>query len=54
MTGRLQLGEGLDRRAEWIAWAGTPGHDSYEKFHRDAFLPLIPRPGRLTVDVGCG
>ena len=54
MTGRLQLGEGLDRRAEWIAWARTPGHDSYEKFHRDAFLPLIPRPGRLTVDVGCG
>jgi len=54
MTGRLPLGEGWDRRAEQIAWARTPGHDSYERFHRDAFLPLIPRPGRLTVEVGCG
>jgi SAM-dependent methyltransferase len=54
MTGRLPLGEGWDRHAqEWIAWART-GLDSYETFHRDAFLPLIPRPGRLTVDVGCG
>jgi SAM-dependent methyltransferase len=54
MTGRLPLGEGWDRHAEeWIAWART-GLDSYETFHRDAFLPLIPGPGRLTVDVGCG
>jgi ubiquinone/menaquinone biosynthesis C-methylase UbiE len=40
--------------AEWIAWARTPGHDSYWRFHRDAFLPLVPPAGRLTVDVGCG
>jgi SAM-dependent methyltransferase len=54
MTGRLPLGEGWDRHArEWIAWART-GLDTYEAFHRDAFLPLVPRPGRLTVDVGCG
>ena len=54
MTGRLPLGEGWDRHAqEWIAWART-GLDSYETFHRDAFLRLIPRPGRLTVDIGCG
>jgi len=54
MTGRLPLGEGWDRHArEWIAWART-GLDTYETFHRDAFLPLVPRPGRLTVDVGCG
>jgi SAM-dependent methyltransferase len=38
----------------WIAWARTPGHDSYWRFHRDAFLPLVPEPGRLTLDVGCG
>ncbi len=51
----LPLGEGWDLHAhEWIAWSRTPGRDSYERFHRDAFLPLIPRPGRLTVDVGCG
>lgn len=54
MTGRLPLGEGWDRHAqEWIAWART-GLDTYETFHRDAFLPLVPPPGRLTVDVGCG
>jgi SAM-dependent methyltransferase len=54
MTGQISLGEGWDRHAqEWITWART-GLDSYETFHRDAFLTLIPRPGRLTVDVGCG
>jgi ubiquinone/menaquinone biosynthesis C-methylase UbiE len=40
--------------AQWIAWARTPGHDSYWRFHRDQFLALLPPPGRLTVDVGCG
>jgi SAM-dependent methyltransferase len=38
----------------WIAWARTPGHDSYWRFHRDAFLPLVPAPQGLTLDVGCG
>ena len=40
--------------AQWIAWARTPGHDSYWRFHRDQFLQLVPPPGRRTVDVGCG
>jgi SAM-dependent methyltransferase len=54
MTGGLPLGEGWQQHAdEWITWART-GLDSYDTFHRDAFLPLIPPPGRLTVDVGCG
>lgn len=49
------LGESWDAHPdEWIAWARAPGLDSYWTFHRDAFLPLIPAPGRLTVDVGCG
>ncbi|HEY1915385.1 MAG TPA: class I SAM-dependent methyltransferase [Streptosporangiaceae bacterium] len=39
---------------EWIAWARRPGFDSYDVFHRDLFLPLVPPPGRLTVEVGCG
>jgi SAM-dependent methyltransferase len=39
---------------DWISWARAPGHDSYWRFHRDAFLPLVPPPGRLTLDVGCG
>ena len=49
------LGEGWDAHArQWIAWARLPGRDTYEQFHRDEFLPLVPRPGRLTVDIGCG
>lgn len=38
----------------WIEWARAPGHDSYWRFHRDQFLTLVPPPGKLTVDVGCG
>jgi SAM-dependent methyltransferase len=38
----------------WIRWARTPGHDSYWRHHRDQFLPLLPPPGRCTVDIGCG
>jgi SAM-dependent methyltransferase len=40
--------------AQWIAWARAPGHDSYWRFHRDQFLRLLPAPGRLTLDIGCG
>jgi SAM-dependent methyltransferase len=40
--------------ADWIRWARAPGHDSYWRFHREAFLQLVPAPGRLTLDVGCG
>jgi SAM-dependent methyltransferase len=40
--------------ASWIAWARLPGRDSYWRFHRNAFLELVPPPGRLTLDIGCG
>jgi SAM-dependent methyltransferase len=40
--------------SRWIDWARTPGHDVYERFHRDAFLRLVPPPGRQTLDLGCG
>ena len=40
--------------SEWIAWARKAGHDSYWRFHRDQFLSLLPAPGRLTLDIGCG
>jgi SAM-dependent methyltransferase len=40
--------------ANWVEWARRAGHDSYGKFHRDAFLALLPPPGRRTLDVGCG
>lgn len=39
---------------QWIAWAREPGHDSYWTFNRDAFLELVPPPGRRTLDLGCG
>ncbi|KGM32990.1 class I SAM-dependent methyltransferase [Inquilinus limosus] len=39
---------------QWIRWARQPGHDSYWLHHRDQFLQLLPSPGRLTVDIGCG
>src|SRR5215831_2153885 len=54
MTSQISLGEGWDRHArEWIAWSRA-GLDTYDKFHRDLFMPLVPPAGRLTVDVGCG
>ena len=48
--------ESWDEQAEdWIRWARTPGHDD---FFWELVLPnlleLLPRPGRLTVDLGCG
>jgi SAM-dependent methyltransferase len=40
---------------EWIAWVRDPGHpDSYWRFHRERFLALVPDPGLLTLDIGCG
>lgn len=39
---------------EWAAWARKPGHDSYWRFHKQPFFDLLPAPGRLTIDVGCG
>jgi SAM-dependent methyltransferase len=39
--------------ASWIAWARTPGHDSYW-YYGSAFRDLLPPPGRRTLDLGCG
>jgi SAM-dependent methyltransferase len=39
---------------DWTAWARRPGHDTYWLFHREEFLALVPQPGDLTLDVGCG
>jgi SAM-dependent methyltransferase len=57
---RIRL-EGADLRAAWehhaaefVAWARAPDHDSYPQFHRELFLPLVPPPGRRTLDLGCG
>jgi SAM-dependent methyltransferase len=41
--------------ANWIRFARTPGHDRYYfLFNLPRFLELLPPPGILTVDVGCG
>jgi SAM-dependent methyltransferase len=38
----------------WLSWARTPDHDAYWQY-RDAFFDeLLPPPGRLTLEVGCG
>lgn len=40
--------------ANWIAWTRKPGHDSYW-YYRDAFFDeIVPRPGRATLELGCG
>jgi hypothetical protein len=38
------LSESWDKHAqEWIDWTLAPDHqDSYLRFHRNSFLPLIP------------
>jgi SAM-dependent methyltransferase len=49
------LRQAWERNADdWIRWAREPGHDSYWRFHRDRFIELVPAPGRLTLDIGCG
>jgi ubiquinone/menaquinone biosynthesis C-methylase UbiE len=51
----MALSDDWEREAgNWIEWARAPGHDSYWRFHRDQFLTLVPPPGKLTIDVGCG
>lgn len=40
--------------ANWIAWARTPGHDSYWRFHRDQFFEIVPPSSGRTLDLGCG
>jgi SAM-dependent methyltransferase len=43
-----------DHAADWVAWARSPGHDYYWRFHRDIFLDLVPAAARATLDLGCG
>ena len=51
----MTLRDAWEAEAEnWVAWARRPGHDSYWQFHRDRFLDLLPPPGGLLLDVGCG
>ncbi|HEX3327991.1 MAG TPA: class I SAM-dependent methyltransferase, partial [Actinomycetota bacterium] len=39
----------------WLRFARTPGHDRYYfLLNLPRFLELLPPPGKLTIDVGCG
>jgi SAM-dependent methyltransferase len=39
----------------WLRFARIPGHDRYYfLFNLPRFLELLPPPGKLTIDVGCG
>jgi SAM-dependent methyltransferase len=41
--------------AAWIAWARAPGHDHFFwRLALPALLELLPAPGPMTVDLGCG
>jgi SAM-dependent methyltransferase len=44
-----------DEARQWVRWAREPDVDHFFwRFSRPALLDLLPDPGRLTVDVGCG
>lgn len=52
---RMSLRDAWEQHApDWVRWAREPNHDSYWRHHRDQFLELVPPPGRLTLDIGCG
>jgi SAM-dependent methyltransferase len=38
----------------WVRWARTPAHDAYWYYRHAFFDAVVPPPGRLTVEVGCG
>ncbi len=42
-----------DRAAGFVACARAPGHDAYWDF-RDFFFDLLPPPGRVALEIGCG
>jgi SAM-dependent methyltransferase len=44
-----------EEAAGWIRWARAPELDhTFWGFNLPALIGLVPQPGRLTVDVGCG
>lgn len=44
-----------DQADRWARFARSPDHDHFFwEFNGPRFLELVPAPGRLTLDVGCG
>jgi SAM-dependent methyltransferase len=52
----VDLRETWRARADtWIRWSRSPDlDDDFWQLHLAQFLDLLPPPGRLTLDVGCG
>ena len=52
----MDLRKAWDKHAdEWIKWARTEGHDYFFwRLNLPHFLELLPKAGRLTVDIGSG
>jgi SAM-dependent methyltransferase len=38
----------------WVRWARTPRHDAYWVYSPSFFDEIVPKPGRLTLEIGCG
>ncbi len=43
-----------DQAAAWAAWARAADHDAFWPFTRWRLLELLPEPGPVTLDLGCG
>lgn len=43
-----------DRAQAWAAWARAPDHDAFWPHTRWRILEVLPAPGSLTLDLGCG
>ena len=56
LSSRMLVADAWEGAADdWITWARTPHHDHwYWSFVLPRLRELLPAPGRLTVDVGCG
>jgi SAM-dependent methyltransferase len=51
----MNLAEAWERNAgEWIAWARAPGHDGFWAGTWPALRELLPPPGGVALDLGCG
>jgi SAM-dependent methyltransferase len=48
------IGEWEGEADNWARWARSAGHDAYWYFRDIFFDELVPPPGRLSVEIGCG
>jgi SAM-dependent methyltransferase len=52
----ISMREAWERHADdWAIWARTPDHDHFFwHYNLPRFLEILPPPGELTLDLGCG